>query len=93
MRDSGPHAFNESSGVVAYLRRLIARLRSRGPQSWLGGLTGGTPGGHGKDLDDPDSLVRVPRRFGPGGRSAAVALEEPISDLQTKAIGQSRDHR
>ena len=87
--------FNESLGIVAYLRRLIARVRGRGPQGWPGGWTGGAPGSRGKDPgsrgkddDGPDPLVRVPRRFGPGGRSAVVALEEPISELQTKAIGR-----
>jgi hypothetical protein len=36
---------------------------------------------------DPESSVRVPRRYGPTGRSASVAVAEPDEDERTIAIG------
>jgi len=39
---------------------------------------------------DPDSLVRSPRRFGPTGRSASVAVAEPVDDEYVEAVGGPR---
>src|SRR6185503_4876457 len=36
---------------------------------------------------DPESPVRVPRRYGPTGRSASVAVAEPADDESLMAIG------
>src|SRR5215831_4310080 len=36
---------------------------------------------------DPDSPVRSPRRYGPAGRSASVAIAEPADDENLVAIG------
>jgi hypothetical protein len=36
---------------------------------------------------DPESPVRVPRRYGPTGRSASVAVAEPAADESLMAIG------
>ena len=36
---------------------------------------------------DPESPVRVPRRYGPTGRSASVAVAEPGDDENLMAIG------
>jgi hypothetical protein len=38
--------------------------------------------------EDPWSRVRQPRRFGPGGRSAAVALDEPDDGDAVVAIAE-----
>lgn len=58
------------------LRRLAARLMSRGWPS--------------PDApEDPFVGVREPRRRGPGGRSAAVALMEPEPDRSIEATGRN----
>src|SRR5262245_34186568 len=36
---------------------------------------------------DPDSPVRSPRRYGPTGRSASVAVAEPVDDESLVAVG------
>ena len=36
---------------------------------------------------DPESSVRVPRRYGPTGRVASVAVAEPADDESIMAIG------
>src|SRR5262245_45637425 len=36
---------------------------------------------------DPDSPVRSPRRYGPTGRSASVALAEPVDDERLMVVG------
>src|SRR5262249_53906393 len=36
---------------------------------------------------DPDSPVRSPRRHGPTGRSASVAVAEPVDDEGLLAVG------
>ena len=36
---------------------------------------------------DPESSVRVPRRYGPTGRSASVAVAEPADVDRIMAIG------
>ena len=36
---------------------------------------------------DPDSPVRSPRRYGPTGRSASVAVAEPVDDESLMAVG------
>src|SRR5262245_37281975 len=42
-----------------------------------------------KRPDDPDSPVRAPRRYGPTGRSASVAVAEPEDDESLVAVGGS----
>src|SRR6266545_1111442 len=37
---------------------------------------------------DPDSPVRSPRRYGPTGRSASVAVAEPADDESLMAVGR-----
>ena len=39
--------------------------------------------------EDPYARVREPRRHGPGGRSAAVAVEEPEPPAAVRAHGRS----
>jgi len=36
---------------------------------------------------DPDSPVRSPRRYGPTGRCASVAIAEPVDDESLVAVG------
>src|SRR5215475_10765087 len=36
---------------------------------------------------DPDSPVRSPRRYGPTGRSASVAVAEPVDDESLMVVG------
>lgn len=36
---------------------------------------------------DPDSPVRSPRRYGPTGRSASVAVAEPVDDESLVLVG------
>src|SRR6476620_11513434 len=36
---------------------------------------------------DPDSPVRSPRRYGPTGRSASVAVAEPVDDESLVVVG------
>jgi hypothetical protein len=68
--------------MLSYLRALAARLVRRG----FGGLPPAPP-------DDPYVGVREPRRRGPGGRNAAVALAEPAEPRHVRADGraESRD--
>jgi len=63
--------------LPARFRNLLARLR---------GLLG--LGGDGQQID-PDAGVRAPRAGRPGGRSSAVALEEPDDPPPTLAGGRS----
>jgi hypothetical protein len=65
--------------MVSWLQQLAKRLRSQllGPDSHDG------PGGS----RDPYSYVRHPLVRRPGGRNAAVALEEPDDDHNLQLIG------
>jgi hypothetical protein len=42
---------------------------------------------------DPESSVRVPRRYGPTGRGATVAVAEPADDDSIMAIGRRTGDR
>jgi hypothetical protein len=42
---------------------------------------------------DPESSVRVPRRYGPAGRGASVAVAEPADDESIMAIGGRASER
>jgi len=57
----------------AFASRLAARFR-------------GTPL---PPFDDPPLGVREPRRRGPGGRSSAVAVDEPHESLFVRAHGEN----
>lgn len=63
--------------LFPYLKALAARLAGRGPGSWF------------PPPADPGAGVREPLRRAPGGRSAAVALEEPGERAETSADGAS----
>jgi hypothetical protein len=65
--------------MLAYLRAIAARLLRDG----FRGLPPRPP-------DDPYVGVREPRRRSPGGRSTAVAVEEPLEPRSVRAHG--RDH-
>jgi hypothetical protein len=52
--------------LLSYLKTIAARLAGRG-FDWLPPLP----------PDEPPAGVRQPRKHGPGGRNAAVALDEP----------------
>jgi hypothetical protein len=60
--------------MFRFVRRMIARLLNR--------LSGPPP--------DPYAPVRVPRGRTPGGRSSAVAVEEPETSNLVRAVGTSR---
>jgi hypothetical protein len=68
-------------GMFGYLRQLAARLRGGG----FGPLFPPT--------DDPDAAVREPRRRDPGGRSSAVAVEEPREDALVDARPRAGSRR
>ena len=38
-------------------------------------------------FEDPEIGVREPRKRGPGGRSSAVAVDEPKEDVHVRAHG------
>jgi hypothetical protein len=63
------------TGYFDYLRGLAARIRARWRDAPL------------PPSEDPPIGVREPRRRAPGGRSSAVALEEPQASLFIKAQG------
>jgi hypothetical protein len=42
---------------------------------------------------DPESSVRVPRRYGPAGRGASVAVAEPADDESIMAINGRASER
>ena len=42
---------------------------------------------------DPYAAVPEPRRRNPGGRSSAIALDEPPADIRTTAIGATEARR
>jgi hypothetical protein len=58
--------------LLPLLRQLIRRILRLDPA----------------EPQDTYSPVRVPVRRGPGGRSATVALEEPIEPTRTDARGR-----
>jgi hypothetical protein len=67
-----PHE-EEQSVMIAYLKALAARLAGRVFDRF----------------PPPDELelgVSVPRRSGPGGRSSAIALDEPRDDRLVRAM-------
>lgn len=59
--------------MLEFLKALAARFLQRGPD-WL------VP-----PSADPYAGVRVPRRRGPGGRSSAVAVDEPPPESSVRA--------
>jgi hypothetical protein len=60
--------------MIAYLKALASKFARRGPGTFL------PPG-------DPDIGVRQPLKRGPGGRSSAVAVEEPPPPTFVRAAG------
>jgi len=60
--------------LLQALRQLMRRLLRRDPA----------------EPQDPYARVQVPVRRGPGGRSSAVALEEPPETKLTNAFGRRR---
>jgi hypothetical protein len=58
--------------LLPALRQLVRRLLRRDPA----------------EPQDPYARVPAPLRHGPGGRSAAVALEEPPEPKQLRAFGR-----
>ena len=60
--------------LLPALRQLMRRLLRRDPA----------------EPQDPYARVRVPLRRGPGGRSSAVALEEPPETKPIRAFGRWR---
>lgn len=64
--------------MFSYLKALASRLVWRG----FGGLPPAP-------LDDPHVGVREPRKRGPGGKSAAVALVEPAERKPVRAYGNA----
>jgi hypothetical protein len=66
--------------MFSYLKALAARLAGRG---FLSGLPPSAP-------DDPHVGVREPRKRGPSGKSAAVALAEPEERTLVRAYGQAQ---
>lgn len=67
--------------MIAYLKALASRLARRG----LGPLL--------PPPEDPQAGVRVPRNHGPGGRSSAIAVEEPPEDTFVRAQGRVEARR
>jgi len=67
--------------MFSYLKALAARLAARGFTPRL------RPPPH---PEDPDVSVREPRRRGPGGMSAAVAVAEPEETASVEATGRRR---
>lgn len=65
--------------MLEYLKALAHRVLRNG----LRGLPPLPP-------DDPYVGVREPRRRGPGGRSSAVAVEEPREERSVRAYGSDR---
>lgn len=65
--------------MLAYLRALVSRLIGRGFDPFR------------PPLADPPVGVRQPLRPGPGGRSSAVAVEEPPDS--TFVLAQGNVHR
>ncbi len=66
--------------MLSYLKALVARLSWRS----FDGLPPALP-------EDPYVGVREPRKRGPGGRSAAVALAEPEERRTVRAYGPARN--
>jgi hypothetical protein len=65
--------------MFSYLKALAARLAGRG----FGGLPPSAP-------DDPHVGVREPRKRGPSGKSAAIALAEPEERTLVRAYGHAQ---
>ena len=63
------------SKFLPTLKRLLNRLLRRDPA----------------EPQDPYARVPVPLRRGPGGRSSAVALEEPPEPKAVNLFGRSRN--
>jgi hypothetical protein len=66
------------TGYLDYLKRLAARVRARWRDTPLP-----------PSSEDPPIGVREPRPRGPGGRSSAVAVDEPEESLFVRAHGAS----
>jgi len=64
--------------MLDYLRALASRVFGRRFDTFL------------PPAEDPYAGVRVPRGRGPGGRSSAVAVEEPREPAHTRAHGADR---
>jgi hypothetical protein len=65
--------------MFTYLKALAAKLAGRG----FGGLPPAPP-------DDPYIGVREPRKRGPGGKSTAVAVAEPVERKPVRAYGHAQ---
>lgn len=61
--------------MIAYLKALASRFARRG----LGPFP--------PPPEDPPAGVRVPRNYGSGGRSSAIAVAEPPEDTFVRAHG------
>lgn len=68
---------HSNANMWSHLKALALRLMGRG---------GWPP----PPPEDPRIGVREPRRRGPGGKSAAVALEEPDEWTDTHAVSRHR---
>jgi hypothetical protein len=71
--------------MLAYFKALAARLAGRRLDSFLDSFL--------PPAEDPMAGVRAPRRWGPGGRSSAAAVEEPSEPSHVRAHageGQAR---
>jgi hypothetical protein len=64
--------------MLSFLKALAARFAGRG----FNGLPPTLP-------DDPYVGVREPRKRGPGGQTAAVALAEPVEPTLVRAYGDT----
>jgi hypothetical protein len=62
--------------MIAYLKALASRLARRGLGPFL------------PPPEDPPAGVRVPRNHGPGGRSSAIAVAEPLEETFVRAQGR-----
>ena len=65
------------TAYFGYLKALVARVRA----SWRDAPL--------PPSEDPPIGVREPRHRGPGGRSSAVAVDEPEESLFVRAQGAS----
>ena len=63
--------------MIDYLRALVTRYRER----WRGAVP--------PPFEDPFIGVREPRGDGPGGRTSAASVDEPVDDLFVRAAGSS----
>ena len=83
------HWLKAIAGWILGRRSSLTQLSLQAPNAR--GVSGNRR--HGPDPPtrphDPESSVRVPRRYGPTGRAASVAVAEPADDERIVAIGQA----